>query len=295
MIRNFNELERLLAQKDVTPCIGVVCAHDLHTLEAVKRAVEQELIRAVLIGDAQSITRYCEELQMDRSRIEIVDVKTDAQCAETGVRMVHEQKIQVLMKGKIQTKDFLKAVVNSETGIRNSPLLSHAAIHELPSYHKLLMITDGGMVTSPDLIQKKAIVMNAVSAFKRLGYDQVKVAALAAVEVVNPRMQETIDAAELKKMHIPGAVIEGPISYDLTFSSESAKIKGYESPVTEHADVLLVPDIAAGNIFSKALIYSAGAKMAGMIVGAEVPIVLTSRGASAEEKYYSIVLATLCR
>lgn len=293
MIKDLQELEVLLQSRTDKPCIGVVCAHDMHTLEAVKTAVTKDLISAILIGNAIRIRDYLNDLGMDDTHISIIDGASDTRCAAIGVQLVHERKIDALMKGKIQTRDFLKAVVNSETGIKKSKVLSHFAIHEVPAYHKLLGMSDGGMVTYPDLEAKRAIIENSTAVFSKLGYEKTKVAVLAAVEVVNPKMQETVDAAALKEMDIPGCLVEGPVSYDLAFSKESAQTKGYTSEVTGDVDLLVVPNIATGNILSKALIYSAGAKMAGVIVGAEVPIVLTSRGASSEEKFYSIVLATL--
>ena len=293
MIKNFSELESLLQSRQNKPNLGVVCAHDMHTLEAIKEAVDKGLISAVLIGKQEIIEKFVEDLAIPKDAITIIASDSDEESAAIGVALVRNQRITVLMKGKIQTKDFLKAVVNSETGIKESEVLSHFSIHEIPTYHKILAITDGGMVLYPNLEEKKAIVKNAVTVFKRLGYETSKVAALAAVEVVNPKMQETVDAAALKLMDIPGCILEGPISYDLAFSKESARIKGYTSDIVGDADILLVPNIATGNILSKALIYSAGARMAGIIIGAKVPIVLTSRGASADEKYYSIVLGTL--
>ena len=172
--------------------------------------------------------------------------------------------------------------------------MSHFVINEIPNYHKLLVTTDGGMLMYPDLEQKKHIIENAVDTLISLGYDKPKVAVLAAVERVNPKMPETVDAAKLKEMNQSGAIInciiDGPLSYDITMNKESAKIKGVDSQVCGDADILIVPNITTGNILGKCLVYSAGAKMAGFIVGAKVPIVLTSRGSSSEEKYLSLVL-----
>ncbi|MBP2651655.1 MAG: phosphate butyryltransferase [Firmicutes bacterium] len=203
------------------------------------------------------------------------------------------------MKGKIQTADLLKAVVNKEKGLRTGSVMSHVVLHEIPTYHKLLVITDGGMMMYPNLAEKKQIIENAVNSLLSLGYDKPKVAVLAAVENVNPKMPEAVDAGLLKEMNqkgeIKNCIVEGPISYDLAMSKDAAKIKGYESPVTEDADILMVPNITVGNIMGKALVYSAGAKIAGFIVGAKVPIVLTSRGSSAEEKYLSLVLSAAAK
>ena len=173
--------------------------------------------------------------------------------------------------------------------------MSHVVLHDIPGYHKLLAVTDGGMMMYPNLEEKRQIIENAVSTFKSMGYECPKVAVLTAVEKVNPNMPETLDADNLKKMNqeniLKDCIVEGPISYDLAMSKESAEIKNFISPVTEDVDILMVPNITVGNILGKSLVYSAGAKMAGFIVGAKVPIVLTSRGSTAEEKYLSIVLS----
>ena len=172
--------------------------------------------------------------------------------------------------------------------------MSHLAVLECPEYHKLIYITDGGMVTNPDTEQKKSILFNAVGFLHKIGYDMPKVAVLAAVETINEKMPETVEAAQLaawnRSGEITGCHVEGPVSFDLAVSLESAKIKGADIKLAGETDLLLVPDIAAGNIMGKALLYLGGAKMAGCILGAKVPIVLTSRGASAEEKFLSFLL-----
>ena len=190
----------------------------------------------------------------------------------------------------------LKPVLQKENGLLVDRTISHIAIHEMNNYHKLLAATDGGIIMYPDLKMKKQIVENAVSLFHKFGYKNPKVAILTAIEKTNKKMPETIDAQELKQMNIDGeikdCVVEGPISYDLTMSKESAEIKGFASPVTGNADILVVPNMLTGNILGKSLIYSANAKMAGLVIGAKVPIVLTSRGATYREKYLSIIISS---
>ncbi len=302
MIRNFSEIEAMLRESEEQKArsVGVVCAHDRHTLESIRQAQESHSIHAVLIGDEGEIRRITSEIGMESEDITIIPSSTDADSAEIGVMLAGKQEIDVLVKGNIPTREFLSAVVDSEKGIRrDGALLSHLAILSLPNYHKLLAITDGGMVIKPDLEQKRQLIGNAVDLFSCLGYEKPNVAVLTAVETVFPKLQDTVDAAALKQMNvdgtIPGCLVEGPISYDLAFSKSSAVIKGYESEITGEPDILLVPDITTGNILAKALIYSAGATMAGVTTGATVPIVLTSRGAGAQERYYSIILAALCR
>lgn len=295
MIKDLKELEQKLKGKEEKPNVCLVCAHDLHSLEAIKKAVDKELISVTLVGIEKKILELLNQLNFERDNVVIYNSLSDVESAKLGVELVKEEKVDTLMKGKIQTKDFLKAVVDSETGIKDSKVLSHVVVNELPNYHKLVATTDGGMVLYPKLEEKAAIIKNAVKLFNNIGYEKPNVAVLTAVEVVNPKMQETIDAKELKDMNFENCYVEGPISYDLTFSKEAAKVKGYESPVTENVDILVMPNITAGNILGKSMIYTAGGKMAGVVVGAKVPIILTSRASSAEEKYYSIILASLSK
>ena len=200
----------------------------------------------------------------------------------------------MLIKGMLPTGTLLKAVVNKETGIRASQVMSHVAVLDVPSYHKLLYVTDGGMVVAPDLEQKRHILKNALDFCRFLGYDCPKAAALCAVETVNPAMPETADGAALKQEAERGdfgpCLVEGPIALDLATDREAARVKGYRSPVAGDADILLAPSIAAGNLLGKSLYGLAGGEMAGVVLGAKAPITVNSRGATAEEKYWSILI-----
>jgi phosphate butyryltransferase len=296
VIKNFDELIKKAANYKEKKKVAVVAAHDEHTLEAVFKAKEDGVVEPILIGRKDKIKEILDKHNFTLSDEFIIDIEDESQAAYKAVELVNENKANSIMKGKIQTADLLKAVVDKEKGIRTGRLMTHFAALEVPTYHKLLVITDGGMVMYPTLEQKKGIIQNAVDVLLSLGYEKPKVGVLAAVEKVNPKMPETVDAAELKKMaetgEITNCVVEGPISYDIAMNKESAEIKGFDSPVVEDVDILIPPNIATGNILAKALIYSGNAKMAGIIVGAKVPIILTSRGSSSEEKYLSIVLAT---
>lgn len=296
VIKNFDELIRKVANYKEKKKVAVVAAHDEHTLEAVFKAKEDGVVEPILIGRKDKIKEILDKHNFALSDEFIIDIEDESQAAYKAVELVNENKANSIMKGKIQTADLLKAVVDKERGIRTGRLMTHFAVLEVPTYHKLLAITDGGMVMYPTLEQKKGIIQNAVDVLLSLGYEKPKVAVLAAVEKVNPKMPETVDAAELKKMaeigELTNCIVEGPISYDIAMNRESAEIKGFDSPVVEDVDILIPPNIATGNILAKALIYSGNAKMAGIIVGAKVPIILTSRGSSSEEKYLSIVLAT---
>ena len=294
-LKNFKELIKKVQNNDVKKRVAVVVAQDEHTLEAVFRATQDKIVEPVLIGDKNKIKEILNKLQVEFNDNAIIHIDSDSQAAEKAVDLINENKADFIMKGKIQTSDLLKAVVNKEKGIRTGKVMSHVAIQEIPSYHKLLAITDGGMMMYPNVEEKKQIIENAVDVFLSLGYECPNVAVLAAVETVNPKMPETTDADILKKMNESGelinCIVEGPISFDLAMNKESAAIKGYYSPVTGEVDILIAPNITTGNLLSKSFIELAGGKMAGMIVGAKVPIVLTSRGSTSEEKYLSLVLS----
>ncbi len=273
----------------------MVAAAEEHVLQAIIRASQDNVVEPILLGNAENIRAMLDTLGAPLSRASIVHTDNEIEAATLAVHMVHRGEVDILMKGRLHTAELLKEVVNREYGLRTGRIMSHLAFLEISGYHKLLAVTDSGMVLHPNLEEKRLILENAVCFMRNMGYIQPKIAALAVVETVNSKMQESVDAFRLKQMNQDGSIehclVEGPISYDLTMSRESAEIKGYESPVTGDADMLLMPDVTTGNIMAKALIYSGGAKMAGVIVGAKVPVVLTSRGSSAEEKYSSLVLA----
>jgi len=224
-------------------------------------------------------------------------VPNTAEAARLAVELVKNGTVDFIIKGCLDTSVLLKAVVNREEGLGTGRLMSHIAFNEVRTYHKLLITTDGGMNLYPDVNQKQQIIENAVEVLKKLGYDKPKVACLAAVEKVNPKMPETVDAMELKKRNQEGVlkdcVVEGPISFDLAFDKNAAMHKNYESPVAGDADVLLVPNIAVGNVLGKSLVHAAGGRMAGLVVGARCPIIITSRSSTAEEKFLSTALASL--
>lgn len=295
VFKSFEELIKKVQKAESKKRVAVAAAQDEHTLEAVFRAVKDDIVEPVLIGDKLKIEEVLEKINVRLSDNKIIDAEDDASSAEKAVELIREDKADFIMKGKLQTADLLRAVVDREKGLRTGNIMSHFVIHEIPGYHKLLTVTDGGVVMYPDVHEKKQIIENAVNTLLAMGYDMPKVAVLAAVEYINPKMPETVDADLLKKMNQAGeirnCIVEGPISYDLAMSRESAEIKGYCSSVSGDPDVLIVPNITVGNILGKSLVYSAGAKMAGFIVGAKAPIVLTSRGATAQEKYLSLVLS----
>lgn len=293
VIDSFSALKARLRQ--LSPKTAVVAAaHDEHTLQAVFAARRDGLIRPILVGRREDILSIARRLGEPLDPNQVVDSSDDSGCAAKAVALIRSGEGAMLIKGMLQTGALLKAVVNRETGIRASAVMSHVAVLDVPSYHKLLYITDGGMVVAPDLEQKRHILKNAVEFCRFLGYDMPKAAALCAVETVTPSMPETADAAVLKAEGEQGAfgpcLVEGPISLDLATDREAALVKGYHSPVAGDADILLAPSIAAGNLLGKSLYGLAGGEMAGVVLGARVPITVNSRGATAEEKYWSILI-----
>ncbi len=292
MITKFEQME---SQNLESKRVAVVWPSDANTIKAILKANAQVGISAVFIGNVEAIKAEVEKQGASVDAYEFVEASTDEEAANKAVELARENKADAIMKGKVDTAVLLKAVVNKENGIRTGGVMSHFVVHELDNYPKLLAMSDGGMNLYPDMETKVEILKNSVAAMHGMGIETPNVAVLAAVEKVNPKMQETLDAHVLKEMNesgkITGCYVEGPISYDLAMSRKSAEIKGYDSPVTGNVDLLLVPNITVGNILGKSLVYSAGAKMAGVVVGAKAPIILTSRGSSFEEKYYSILLA----
>ncbi|NBI68063.1 bifunctional enoyl-CoA hydratase/phosphate acetyltransferase [Pseudoflavonifractor sp. 60] len=293
VISSFPDLKAMLHTLPPKPAV-VAAAHDAHTLQAVFAARRDGLIRPILVGHREDILSIAGSLGEELDPDQVIDAEDDASCAGRSVALIQEGRGNILIKGMLQTGTLLKAVVHKESGIRASKVMSHVAILDVPSYHKLLYVTDGGMVVAPDLEQKRHILKNAVDFCRFLGYDRPKAATLCAVETVNPSMPETRDAAVLKEEAEHGdfgpCVVEGPISLDLATDAQAAQAKGYHSPVAGDADILLAPSIAAGNLLGKSLYGLAGGEMAGVVLGAAVPITVNSRGATAQEKYWSILI-----
>lgn len=278
--------------------LAVAACQDEEVLKAVHEAALSGIVEPILIGDIEKTERIAKELEISIEAYDKIDVKDLAHTAEIAVRHVSSGRADFIMKGLIDTSILLKEVLNKEYGLRTDSLLSHVMIYEVPTYHKFVFLTDGGMNLEPNLDDKVKIVKNAAKVCKALGYDKVKVAAIAAKEKVNPKMIATVHADELKKMSDNGAfedgvIIDGPLALDLAVSKEAAKIKGYESEVAGDADILLVPNIETGNGIGKSLTYFANSQSAGIIMGAKVPIVLVSRADTHEAKLYSIALGSM--
>lgn len=273
--------------------VAVAPAQDRHTLEAVVKAAADGLVVPVLIGNDKEIRAILEELGASPDKMRIIPMEDPVACVQKAVELVKAGEIDCIMKGKIETGMLMKVLVNKEDGIRKNDTMSLLAFMESPHYHKVFGITDVGLLTYPTKEQKKAAIENAVAAFHALGVAQPKVAIIAAVEKVNPKMKETVDADDIKREGVAGCIVEGPISYDLAMDPESAPIKGYVSPVAGDADLLVMPDIVSGNVAAKTITTIGGGRTGGVVLGAQVPVLLVSRAASADDKYMSIILAAL--
>ena len=278
--------------------LSVAAAHDEEVLLAIKSAAQMDIIVPILVGQEQKIRQIAEEIKFDLDGIKIIDKETIEECAETAVKLVSSKEADFVMKGLLDTSVILKAVLNKEWGLRTDSLLSHVMIYEVGIYHKLLVLTDGGMNIAPDYDQKVKILKNAIKATEPLGLDNIKVAALAAKEKVNLKMQATVDAKALEDACKQGefgdnVIVEGPLAFDLAVSEEACKIKGFKTEVGGDVDIMLMPTIEVGNGIGKSFTYAAGAKSAGIIMGAKAPIVLVSRADSHESKLYSIAYGAI--
>lgn len=293
MIKNFEQLKAMLKAMPVKRKVAVVPAQDEHTLEAISHAYKDGMVEPVLIGDEPKIREILAQIGTDADKMTIIHVEDPVEAIQKAADMARDGEVDCIMKGKTETGALMKVLVNRERGIRKNDTMSLLAFMESPYYHKVFAITDVGLLTYPSKEQKKAAIQNAVEAFHALGVEQPKVAILAAVEKVNPKMKETVEAAEIKEEGVDGCIIEGPISYDLAMDPASAPIKGYVSPVAGDADLLVVPDIVSGNIAAKTITVIGGGRTGGVVLGAKVPVLLVSRAASADDKYMSIVIAAL--
>lgn len=276
--------------------VAVAAAEDEHVLKAVQEALDRGVATPLLVGDKEKVRAIAREIGLDLGGIDIVDNREGAAVsARLAVNKVRSGEADFLMKGFVSTGELLKAVLDKEEGLRSGQLLSHVAFFQSPYYHKVLCVTDAAMNIAPGLDEKAAIIGNAVIACQRLGIEHPKVAVAAAVETVNPKMEATLHAAKLKEMNrdgtLSGCIVDGPFAIDIAVNRKAARNKGIESEVAGDSDVILVPDIEAGNMFYKALNFLGGAVSAAVVMGASVPIVLTSRSDDERSKLLSIALA----
>ncbi len=277
--------------------VAVAVAQDEPVLEAVADARKMGIADAILVGDREKIIRAAKAAGISIEEFQIIDETDNSKAARTAVELVSSGNANMVMKGLIDTATFLKAVLDKEKGLRTGRVLSHIAVFDVPAIERIILVTDAAMNIAPDLMTKKQILENAVEFARGIGMENPKVAVVAAVEVVNPDMQPTLDAAVLSKMNdrgqIKGCIVDGPLAIDNALSEEAAMHKGIKSPVAGSADIILVPNIETGNVMYKTLTYTSNAKNGGIIAGAAAPIILTSRADSHESKLYSIALASL--
>ena len=295
MINNFKTLLETARQRGPRRCV-VTCAEDFSTIEALREARRENIATGILYGDRARIESIELTLKIPLDSFEIRPCTSEEAVIRESVRDVADHG-DFLMKGQLSTAHFLRGVLTEDGGLRGDHILSHVALLELPSYHKMLFITDGGMNTELDLKRKTDIVANAVNLARSLGIARPKVALLSAVERVSIQMSDTLDWAILTRMAEQGefgeADVEGPLALDIAFSPESARIKKVMSKLSGEVDVLVVPSISTGNILAKGLQYLGGAKICGIIVGAKKPVVMLSRSDSPETKLFSIALGNV--
>jgi phosphate butyryltransferase len=296
-ITSFQELITEAGNMTKKTAIAVVQAQDEHTLEAVVRAKTAGIAEPLLLGDAAKITALLKQFGADPQAYEVIPAEDTPAALKTAVELIHAGRAGAIMKGKLESADYLRAILSKDNNLRGSGTLSVFGIFKPERYHKIVALSDMGMNLAPDLMGKKAILENGVAFLRALGIDRPKVAVLSEAEKVNPKVPASVDAAELKAMNergeIQNCVVEGPISLDLALSRESAAIKGYDSPVAGDADFLLVPEIVSGNILVKSFLTLAGAEAAGAVLGAKIPVMMFSRSSEASEKFNSVALAAL--
>ena len=296
MSKSFEELISKANQKTLKK-VSVSNAQDEPVLQAVKAAKEQNIAPAILVGDEAKIREIAASIDMDLTDFEIINEPDTEAAALKAVELVHNGKADILLKGLLETKTFLKSVLNKEVGLRTGKMLSHVCVFEIEGINRLLFFTDVAFNTYPTLADKVNIINNAVEVAHACGIECPKVAPLCAVETVNPKMQPTVDADNLTKMYeggdFKGCQIYGPLSMDLAIDPEAAVHKGVTNPVAGHADILLFPNIDAGNITYKILVRTAKVKIGNVLVGTSAPVVLTSRSDDFQTKLNSIALATV--
>lgn len=278
--------------------VAVSVAQDSAVLEAVKEAKARGIAQAILVGDETKIKEIAASINMDLDGFEIINEPDDIQASLTAVKLAHDGKADMYMKGLIDTKNFLKSVLDKEVGLRTGGPLSHVAVFEIPGIDHLLFLTDVAFMTYPTLEDKVNIIKNTVPVCYACGIENPKIAPLAAVEVVNPKMPATVEAAELTRMceagEIAGCIVDGPLSLDLAIDPEAAFHKGATNrKIQGDADVLLFPDIHAGNLVYKAIVHMTNMKNGCILTGTKVPVILTSRSDTFETKVNSIALAAV--
>jgi len=292
MLKHVDELKKIVKKNKVYSMV-VVFAHDEYVIDAVAKAVKLGVIKPILIGDKQIINELCSEYQIEAEVIECMDV---IEAPKIAMELVHQGKANIVMKGLIDTKYLLKAVVNNDYGIKKKSLLSHVGLVSVPGMDRVLFATDGAMIIEPSVEEKIGLIENAVELLLSLGYQEPKIGIVSSVEKVNPKIKSTMDAKEIVDYYSDKQIpflIDGPFAVDNLVSIDSVKHKGIESKVAGLADVLVFPNLDGGNIFYKTSVFLAKGDSAGIVMGAEVPIIVTSRADTMNAKLNSILLAVV--
>jgi phosphate butyryltransferase len=296
MVKTINDLIKK-AKEIETKTLVVACAADEHVLEAVELARNENIINGILVGEKKSILSILEDLNIDATLYQILDISDNTEACLEAVKLVSANEGYFLMKGLVDTSTILRAALNKEFGLRTSNRISHVSVMEVPTHHKLIYMTDGAMNIAPTLDEKRQIIENSVKIAHAVGNESPNVGVIGAVEKVNPQMQATLDAVELIKMNQEGIIkdctVGGPFAIDNAINKEAAMHKGIKDPIAGDVDILVMPRIESGNVFYKTMMFLAGAKSASVIAGAKKPIVLTSRADSPQSKFYSIALGAL--
>ncbi|HOW50745.1 MAG TPA: bifunctional enoyl-CoA hydratase/phosphate acetyltransferase [bacterium] len=284
-----------MARGKKTSRLVVAAAEDEPVLEAVRDAMKEKIVVPILVGDAPKIKEIAAKVKMPLDGVEIVDEKSPAKSSRIAVQLIREGKGDIMMKGLVGTADLLRAVLDKENGLRKGDTISHVALSEVKGYHKLLAVTDAALTPAPTFDQKVAMINNAAEVFHKLGIKEPKVAVLCAAETVSEKIEASVHAAMLAMMNrrgqIKGCIVDGPLALDNAVSKEACEHKKIKSDVGGDADILLCPDIEAANILYKSINFLAGATTAAVLMGAKVPIVLTSRADTDRSKLFSIALA----
>ena len=290
----FSKIEHALKKKGVCKRIALACAHDGPALSAVVHAVRQGLVEAVLIGDEAGILALLAEMKEDPASYQILHETEERAAAAEAVALVRSGEADIVMKGLMQTASYMRAILDKQNGILPAGrVLSETTLAEYPAGNRFLLITDCGINISPDLETKVKILNNAVDLAHLLGIECPKAACLSALELVNPKIPSSVEAAALAEMEWQGCEVQGPLALDNAIDKLAAEHKGISGPVAGVADILLVPDLVAGNILHKSLNFFAGCRMAGVVCGTEHPVILTSRTDDPATKYHSILIAIL--
>lgn len=296
MIRTMQDIVKRASM--IEPKVMVVAAaHDHPVLEAVVMAKQAHIVTPILIGDQQEIEKILLSLHAHITDYEIIDEKDLVLASEKAVKLVSDGKADILMKGFVDTSVILRAALDKTFGLRTPNRISHVSVMEIPTYHKLIAMSDGAMNIDPDVEIKQEIIENGVEVLHALGIKKPNVGIICAIEKLNPKMQATVDAVELiernRNDRIKGCTLGGPFALDNAINKEAAHHKGIVDPMAGDVDFLVMPQIESGNVFYKSMMFLAGAKSASVIAGARKPIVLTSRADSMESKFYSIALSCL--